>query len=193
MFLRLAIRYTDNESVGRICPGRYFAESSIWYATAGLLSCFEVTCPVGNDGKPIIPGEEMLSGLVACVYSPIESMWEHADGTCEAFPFHSDASLRRDRSCTLSSSGPSSRAATPHCGCAVDAGLRERGCGAAEFTRIDELPVDAKLMSSARDAGRPRWRTGTRGRSSCRARARRRAQRRAGSPSSCASPCAPTP
>lgn len=51
----------------RICPGRFFAYSSLWFAAAGMLACFDLQCPVDADGERIVPGEEMLSGLVAYV------------------------------------------------------------------------------------------------------------------------------
>ncbi|KZV90273.1 cytochrome P450 [Exidia glandulosa HHB12029] len=60
----------------RICPGRYFADSTLWFAAAGLLSCFNLACELDVNGKPIIPTEEMHSGLVAvpapfsCVITP---------------------------------------------------------------------------------------------------------------------------
>ncbi|EJD50383.1 cytochrome P450 [Auricularia subglabra TFB-10046 SS5] len=49
----------------RICPGRHFADSSIWFAVTGLLTCFDVYCPTDSAGNKVVPTEEMVSGLVA--------------------------------------------------------------------------------------------------------------------------------
>nr|VWP02389.1 N/A [Ganoderma boninense] len=37
----------------RICPGRYFAEDTVFISVARILHVFDITPPVGEDGRPI--------------------------------------------------------------------------------------------------------------------------------------------
>ena len=37
----------------RICPGRHFAESTMFILCASVLSAFEIGPPVGEDGEPV--------------------------------------------------------------------------------------------------------------------------------------------
>ncbi|KAJ7247278.1 cytochrome P450 [Mycena rebaudengoi] len=49
----------------RICPGRHMAMSSMWITIASILSTFNITKAVGDDGKEIEPSYECFSGLIA--------------------------------------------------------------------------------------------------------------------------------
>ena len=37
----------------RMCPGRHFAESTMFILCASVLSAFEIGPPVGEDGEPV--------------------------------------------------------------------------------------------------------------------------------------------
>ena len=37
----------------RVCPGRYFAESTLFILLASVLSAFEIGPPVSEDGVPV--------------------------------------------------------------------------------------------------------------------------------------------
>lgn len=81
----------------RICPGRFFADSSVWFAAATILACFDLSCPMDADGKHIVPSDEMRSGLVAYVAT--------------SFAFHSSALTMHRRipvpfSCILKPKSP---------------------------------------------------------------------------------------
>ena len=39
--------------VNRICPGRYMAEATLWISIAVLLSVFDLSSAVDENGKPI--------------------------------------------------------------------------------------------------------------------------------------------
>ncbi|KAK7461262.1 hypothetical protein VKT23_008437 [Stygiomarasmius scandens] len=48
----------------RVCPGRFQAMDTVWIAAACMLSVFDITPPVGPDGKKIMPKPEADSGIV---------------------------------------------------------------------------------------------------------------------------------
>ncbi|KAF8639539.1 hypothetical protein AX17_001444 [Amanita inopinata Kibby_2008] len=48
----------------RICPGRHLATSSGWLAMAYILTLYEISCAVDEDGKDILPTLENTSGVV---------------------------------------------------------------------------------------------------------------------------------
>ena len=48
----------------RVCPGRYFAESTLFILFASTLSAFEVGPPVGEDGVPVEVKWEATDHLV---------------------------------------------------------------------------------------------------------------------------------
>ncbi|KAG9218407.1 hypothetical protein CCMSSC00406_0007992 [Pleurotus cornucopiae] len=48
----------------RICPGRHLAVSSLWIAAATILSVFNITKEVGNDGNEVEPRMEYNSALI---------------------------------------------------------------------------------------------------------------------------------
>jgi len=62
----------------RICPGRYFAETTIWLAIVNLLVCFDISKAVEN-GAEITPTGERTSGGVShlkkfkCSFTPRSS------------------------------------------------------------------------------------------------------------------------
>ncbi|KAJ7764910.1 cytochrome P450 [Mycena metata] len=49
----------------RICPGRHMAISSLWITVASILSVFDITKAVGEDGQIIEPTYEYLSDLIS--------------------------------------------------------------------------------------------------------------------------------
>lgn len=53
----------------RRCPGRHFAEDSVWLVMASVLAEFDITYAKDKDGKDIIPAEKFISSLVRWVLS----------------------------------------------------------------------------------------------------------------------------
>ncbi|KAJ7189269.1 cytochrome P450 [Mycena filopes] len=49
----------------RICPGRWMATSAVWIAVVNVLSAFEVTKAVGDEGELIEPTYEYLTGIIS--------------------------------------------------------------------------------------------------------------------------------
>ncbi|KAH9926307.1 cytochrome P450 98A3 [Epithele typhae] len=50
----------------RICPGRYFAEASLWVVIASVLHTFTISPPVDADGKPVaLEHDTATRGVVA--------------------------------------------------------------------------------------------------------------------------------
>ncbi|TBU24746.1 cytochrome P450 [Dichomitus squalens] len=47
----------------RVCPGRYFAEAALFITVASALHVFDITPPLGGDGKPIKVEYEMTGGF----------------------------------------------------------------------------------------------------------------------------------
>lgn len=50
----------------RICPGRHFADDTMWLTVATVLACFDIAPAKDANGKDIIPDGAMRSGLAAC-------------------------------------------------------------------------------------------------------------------------------
>ncbi|KAL5514759.1 hypothetical protein ACEPAG_2075 [Sanghuangporus baumii] len=48
----------------RICPGRHFAENSIFIGVASILAMFDIKMAVDDQGKPIVPKEEYTQNFV---------------------------------------------------------------------------------------------------------------------------------
>ena len=48
----------------RVCPGRHFAESTLFIFCASVLSTFEIGPPVGGDGAPVEVKWEATDHLV---------------------------------------------------------------------------------------------------------------------------------
>ncbi|TFK92563.1 O-methylsterigmatocystin oxidoreductase [Polyporus arcularius HHB13444] len=48
----------------RVCPGRHFAEASLFINTASLLHVFNITPPLDEDGKPIKIAPAMTDGII---------------------------------------------------------------------------------------------------------------------------------
>ncbi|KAK0448479.1 cytochrome P450 [Desarmillaria tabescens] len=53
----------------RICPGRHLAYSSIWITVASILTAFNITKGVDEDGMVIEPSDKVCTGLV-CMPEP---------------------------------------------------------------------------------------------------------------------------
>ncbi|KAJ7089521.1 cytochrome P450 [Mycena epipterygia] len=49
----------------RVCPGRYMAMDSVWITIASILSVFDITKAVGDDGQIIEPSYEYSSELIS--------------------------------------------------------------------------------------------------------------------------------
>ncbi|TBU44099.1 cytochrome P450 [Dichomitus squalens] len=49
----------------RMCPGRYFAEAALFITVASALHVFNITPPLGGDGKPIKVEHKMTDGTVS--------------------------------------------------------------------------------------------------------------------------------
>lgn len=56
---------TDPRGEGRICPGRFFADDSVFLTLALLLHVFELSRPLDENGQPVDLKIEWRSGLVA--------------------------------------------------------------------------------------------------------------------------------
>ncbi|KAF9469506.1 cytochrome P450 [Collybia nuda] len=49
----------------RICPGRYFADASIWIAAALVLATMDISMALDENGKEIIPELEFSTGITS--------------------------------------------------------------------------------------------------------------------------------
>lgn len=49
---RLLFSY-EAHTISRICPGRYFAEATLFINAACVLHVFDIGPPLGDDGRPI--------------------------------------------------------------------------------------------------------------------------------------------
>ncbi|KZS94053.1 cytochrome P450 [Sistotremastrum niveocremeum HHB9708] len=49
----------------RVCPGRHLARTSLWIAMASLLTLFEISCPIDEEGDPIKPETNYIDGVVS--------------------------------------------------------------------------------------------------------------------------------
>ncbi|KZS94002.1 cytochrome P450 [Sistotremastrum niveocremeum HHB9708] len=49
----------------RVCPGRHFATTGLWIAMATILTVFEISMPLDEDGNPITPTLEFGIGTVS--------------------------------------------------------------------------------------------------------------------------------
>ena len=55
------------QSDGRVCPGRHFAENTLFIAVSSMLHVFKMGRAVGDDGKEVpIPGT-FTSGMLWCI------------------------------------------------------------------------------------------------------------------------------
>jgi len=48
----------------RQCPGRHFADASVWVAIASIVAAFDISPSPNDEGEPTIPPEEYLTGFV---------------------------------------------------------------------------------------------------------------------------------
>lgn len=64
--LRIPLTISSWPSI-RICPGRRFADSSIWLAIANIIAMFDIRKVRDNAGREIEPAVEFTSGSVRCV------------------------------------------------------------------------------------------------------------------------------
>ena len=64
LFFPSAQRNLITAFYSRLCPGREFALSSIFIAVASVLSAFDIGKAVGEDGSPITPSGEFVTGLL---------------------------------------------------------------------------------------------------------------------------------
>lgn len=52
-------------SSGRVCPGRYFAEQSLFMVVSNVLYALNITAPLGGDGKPVRMVCKMTEGVIS--------------------------------------------------------------------------------------------------------------------------------
>ena len=62
-----------SSSVHRICPGRHFAEASLFINIASLLHVFDITPPLDDAGRPIKITPAMTDGIIWCVNRVVPS------------------------------------------------------------------------------------------------------------------------
>ena len=55
---------TDFYFQTRICPGRFFAEDSLWIAITSILHVFRISKSQDAEGRDIVPDVQWGSGLV---------------------------------------------------------------------------------------------------------------------------------
>ena len=55
------------DTLSSICPGRHFAESSLFMVVTSVLHTLTISAPIGADGKPDLPSGKMVVGLLAYV------------------------------------------------------------------------------------------------------------------------------
>ncbi len=51
----------------RICPGRHFAEASLFTIIASVLHTFDISAPLDRDGNPVKLDVKMTNGVVSYV------------------------------------------------------------------------------------------------------------------------------
>ncbi|KAI0790555.1 cytochrome P450 [Abortiporus biennis] len=49
----------------RICPGRFMAKDTMWITMASILASLNIEKKIGSDGKPIVPDEKYMAGLIS--------------------------------------------------------------------------------------------------------------------------------
>ncbi|ETW79020.1 cytochrome P450 monooxygenase 71 [Heterobasidion irregulare TC 32-1] len=48
----------------RVCPGRFMAHAAVWLAIVSILSTFDISKAVDEDGNEIVPAGEFIDGLI---------------------------------------------------------------------------------------------------------------------------------
>ena len=51
--------------IGRICPGRFFAEASIFVMLSNILHTFVIEAPTDATGRPVYNPVEMTYGVIS--------------------------------------------------------------------------------------------------------------------------------
>ena len=51
----------------RLCPGRYYADASLFINVAMVLHVFDISPPLDKDGKGMNINSQMTNGLLSCV------------------------------------------------------------------------------------------------------------------------------
>ena len=51
----------------RLCPGRYYADASLFINVAMVLHVFDISPPLDKDGKAMNINPQMTNGLLSCV------------------------------------------------------------------------------------------------------------------------------
>ncbi|KAI0365462.1 cytochrome P450 [Pilatotrama ljubarskyi] len=59
----------------RVCPGRFFAEASLFLTVASLLHVFTIAIPEGPGAAEAVRNVRYNSGLVRCVVEPLRRPW----------------------------------------------------------------------------------------------------------------------
>ena len=65
IWLRVCFYHANFRFHESICPGRYFAESSLFMVVSTVLHTLNISAPIGRDGKPILPSGKMVTGLLS--------------------------------------------------------------------------------------------------------------------------------
>ena len=55
----------------RVCPGRFMAHAAVWLAIVSVLSTFDISKAVDEDGNEIVPAGEFIDGLIMWVLCPV--------------------------------------------------------------------------------------------------------------------------
>ena len=78
-FRDLRVELADNgvfaNSTIRICPGRYYADASLFINIAMILHVFDISPPLDKDGKAMTVNPQMTNGLLSCVMTP--QVWRY--------------------------------------------------------------------------------------------------------------------
>ena len=59
----MGLRVTDS-AAGRICPGRYFADSGLFINIASVLHVFDIGLPLDSAGNPVRIALTMTDGFL---------------------------------------------------------------------------------------------------------------------------------
>jgi hypothetical protein len=54
--------------VGRMCPGRFLADRTVWLAGARMLAVFDISGTKDAQGHPIDPEIKFTTGIARYVY-----------------------------------------------------------------------------------------------------------------------------